>query len=179
MSRIGNKIITIPSGIKCEVKGTYVKITGPKGSLERTLRPEIELVEEGNTLLVKVTDDSKRTDAFRGLSRTLVNNMIIGAEKGFQKKLIIEGVGYKVSVSGSKLTLNVGYSNPVIFELPKLVKASTNNNEIVLESIDKEVLGETAAKIREIRKPEPYKGKGIRYENEYIARKVGKAAGKK
>jgi large subunit ribosomal protein L6 len=179
MSRIGNKVIPVPSSVKCEVKGGYIKVTGPKGSLERTLRPEIDIVEDGNTLMIKGADESKTTDAFCGMSRTLVNNMIIGIEKGFQKKLLLEGVGYKVKVSGSKLTLNVGYSNPVDFSLPKLVQASVNNNEITLESIDKEALGQTAAKIREIRKPEPYKGKGIRYENEYIARKVGKAAGKK
>ena len=179
MSRIGNKDIIVPSGVKCEIKDSYVKITGPKGSLERTLRPEIKITAEGNVLSVNVLDDSKTTDAFRGLSRSLVNNMIVGTDKGFQKKLLLDGVGYKVKVSGSKLTLNVGYSNPVEFILPKIVKGSVNNNEIMLESIDKEVLGLTAAKIREIRKPEPYKGKGIRYENEYIARKVGKAAGKK
>jgi large subunit ribosomal protein L6 len=179
MSRIGNKAVDVPGGIKCEVKGSYIKVTGPKGTLERTLRPEIGIEVVGNTLVIKGADDSKTTNAFRGMSRTLVNNMIIGTEKGFQKKLLLEGVGYKVSVSGDKLTLNVGYSNPVVFMLPKLVKAAVNNNEIMLESIDKEQLGETAAKIRDIRKPEPYKGKGIRYENEYIARKVGKAAGKK
>jgi len=179
MSRIGNKAIPVPSGVKCEISGGHVKVTGPKGTLERVLRPEIQIVEEGNTLLVNGLDNSKTTNAFRGMSRTLINNMIIGTEKGFQKKLQVEGVGFKVNVSGSKLTLNVGFSNPVNFQLPKSVQATVNNNEIVLESIDKEQLGETAAKIREIRKPEPYKGKGIRYENEYIARKVGKAAGKK
>ncbi|NOX24650.1 MAG: 50S ribosomal protein L6 [Deltaproteobacteria bacterium] len=179
MSRIGNKAVPVPGSVKCEIKGSYIKVTGPKGTLERTLRPEIEVEEVGNTLLIKGADDSKTTNAFRGMSRTLINNMIIGTEKGFQKKLLLEGVGYKVSVAGGKLTLNVGYSNPVVFMLPKLVQASVSNNEILLESIDKEQLGETAAKIRDIRKPEPYKGKGIRYENEYIARKVGKAAGKK
>ncbi len=179
MSRIGNKAVPVPGSVKCEIKGAYIKVTGPKGTLERTLRPEIEIEEVGNTLLVKGADDSKTTNAFRGMSRTLINNMIIGTEKGFQKKLLLEGVGYKVKVAGDKLTLNVGYSNPVVFMLPKLVQASVNNNEILLESIDKEQLGETAAKIRDIRKPEPYKGKGIRYANEYIARKVGKAAGKK
>ncbi|VAW41139.1 LSU ribosomal protein L6p (L9e) [hydrothermal vent metagenome] len=179
MSRIGNKAITVPNGVKCDINGGYIKVTGPKGTLERQLRPEIEIVADGNTLLVKGADASKRTNAFCGMSRTLVNNMIIGTEKGFKKTLQVEGVGYKVKLAGQKLVLNVGFSNPVDFMLPDAVKATINGNDIVLESINNEQLGETAAKIREIRKPEPYKGKGIRYENEYIARKVGKAAGKK
>jgi large subunit ribosomal protein L6 len=179
MSRIGNKPIPVSSGVKCEINGSHVKVTGPKGTLERVFRPEIEIVTENDTLLVKGTDNSKKTNAFRGLSRSLLNNMIIGTEKGFQKKLIVEGVGYRVKIAGSKVTLNVGYSNPVDFELPKDVSATTENNEIVLDSIDKELLGLTAARIRSIRKPEPYKGKGIRYSDERIVRKVGKAAGKK
>lgn len=179
MSRIGKKPILIPAGIKWVIDGTHIKITGPKGTLERDFRPEIKFVEENNCIIVSAQDDSKRSDAFTGLSRTLLNNMIIGSTQGFQKKLIVEGVGYRVKISGSTITLNVGYSNPVVFELPKNVSASSNNNEIVLDSIDKELLGLTAAKIRNIRKPEPYKGKGIRYSDEHIVRKVGKAAGKK
>ncbi len=179
MSRIGNKPIPVPNAVKCEINGCHVKVTGPKGTLERDVRPEVQVVAEGSTLLIKGLDNSKTTDAFCGLIRTLINNMIIGVEKGFQKKLQVEGVGYKVSVVDSKLTLNVGYSNPVEFLLPKIVQASVNKNEILLESFDKEQLGQTAAKIRDIRKPEPYKGKGIRYEDEHIVRKVGKAAGKK
>lgn len=179
MSRIGNKPIPIPAGIKWEIDGTHIKVTGPKGTLERDFRPEITFVEENDTILVSGTDESKRTDAFKGLSRTLLDNMILGSLNGFQKKLIVEGVGYRVKISGSTITLNVGYSNPVDFVLPNEVTATTANNEIVLDSIDKELLGLTAAKIRDIRKPEPYKGKGIRYSDEHIVRKVGKAAGKK
>lgn len=179
MSRIGNKPIPIPNGVKWEMNGTHVTVSGPKGSLEKDFSPEIEFVEENNTILVSGKDNSKKTDAFRGLSRTLLNNMIVGTEQGFQKKLIVEGVGYRVKTSGNTITLNVGYSNPVDFELPSDVTATTNNNEIILDSIDKELLGLTAAKIRNIRKPEPYKGKGIRYADERIVRKVGKAAGKK
>lgn len=178
MSRIGNKPITLPSTVKYELKGNHVKVTGPMGTLERDVRPEIDIVEEGNTLLVKVKDESKRTNAFRGMTRSLINNMVLGTDKGFQKKLIVEGVGYRVSVAGSKLTLNVGFSNPVDFNLPKGTQATIENNIIILESIDKDQLGQVAAKIRDIRKPEPYKGKGIRYENEHIVRKVGKSAGK-
>lgn len=179
MSRIGNKPISIPKGVKYELHSNTVKVVGPKGTLEREIRPEIEIVEEGNTLVINGRDDSKRTNAFRGMTRSLINNMVVGTEKGFQKKLIVEGVGYRVNVAGSKITLSVGYSNPVDFTLPNDVSASVANNEITLESINKEKLGQTAAQIREIRKPEPYKGKGIRYENEHIVRKVGKAAGKK
>jgi len=179
MSRIGNKPIIIPKGVKLEVSNNMVKVTGPKGILEQEILTEIDLVQDGETILVKGNDTSKRTNAFRGMTRSLINNMILGSQSGFKKVLIVEGVGYRVNVSGDKLTLSVGYSNPVDFVLPAAVTASAANNQIVLESIDKGLLGQTAAKIREIRKPEPYKGKGIRYENEYIARKAGKTAGKK
>ena len=179
MSRIGKQPIPVPKGVKVQIDGTYVKVTGPKGNLERTIRPEIELVESDGNLLVKVKDDSVTTNAFSGLTRSLVNNMVVGVADGFQKKLIIDGVGYRTEVAGNVLTLNVGYSNPVKFDLPDGVKATVDKNTIItLESIDKELLGLTAARIREVRKPEPYKGKGIRYENEHIVRKVGKAAGK-
>ncbi|MEJ2690584.1 MAG: 50S ribosomal protein L6 [Deltaproteobacteria bacterium] len=146
MSRIGKKPISVPKGVKLDLKPSHIKVTGPKGSLERDI---------------------------------LINNMVEGVCDGFKKKLVVEGVGYKVSVAGNVLTLNVGYSNPVDYKLPAGVKAAVEKNDIILESIDKELLGQTAAKIRQIRKPEPYKGKGIRYDGEYIARKVGKAAGKK
>ncbi len=178
MSRIGSKPIPVPSAVKVDIKGTHVKVTGPKGTLERDIRPEIEVVADGEFLLVKCKDDSKRTDAFSGLFRSLIDNMVVGVEKGFQKKMIVEGVGYKASVAGSTLTLNVGYSNPVEFGLPKGVTATADKSDITLDSIDKELLGQTAAKIRSIRKPEPYKGKGIRYADEHIVRKAGKSAAK-
>ncbi|MEA2083109.1 MAG: 50S ribosomal protein L6 [Thermodesulfobacteriota bacterium] len=178
MSRIGKNPLVIPKGVTVNINGTYVKVKGPKGTLERDIRPEIELVLSEEILLVKCRDNSKSTDAFSGLTRSLLNNMIQGVDKGFEKKLIIEGVGYKVEVSGNVLTLNVGYSNPVVFNLPDRVRADTDKAIIKLESIDKELLGLTAARIRAVKKPEPYKGKGIRYENEHIVRKVGKAAGK-
>ncbi|MDD5758755.1 MAG: 50S ribosomal protein L6 [Desulfobulbaceae bacterium] len=179
MSRIGNKPIIIPKGVKLEFTRNMVKVTGPKGVLEQEILTEIDLVQEGELVLVKGNDASKRTNAFRGMTRSLINNMILGSQSGFKKVLIVEGVGYRVNVNGDKLTLSVGYSNPVDFVLPASVTASAANNQITLESIDKGLLGQTAAKIRDIRKPEPYKGKGIRYENEYIARKAGKTAGKK
>ncbi|MFH1217044.1 MAG: 50S ribosomal protein L6 [Pseudomonadota bacterium] len=179
MSRIGNQPIPVPTGVKVDVNGTHVKVTGPKGTLERDIRPEINLVQESGIITVKCLDNSKRTRAFSGLTRTLLNNMILGTEKMFTKKLVIEGVGYKADIQQSVLTLSVGYSNPVNFPLPKGVEGKVEKSSITLESIDKELLGITAAKIRDIRKPEPYKGKGIRYENEHIVRKAGKSASKK
>jgi large subunit ribosomal protein L6 len=180
MSRIGNQPIPVPKGVKLDINGTYVKVVGPKGTLERTIRPEIGLQAEGDNLIVVRKDNSKRTRAFSGLTRTLINNMIVGVDKGFQKKLAIEGVGYRAEVKGSVLNLSVGYSNPVEFDLPKGVSAEVDKaNNVTLDCIDKELLGETAAKIRAVRPPEPYKGKGIRYADEYIARKAGKSASKK
>jgi len=180
MSRIGNKLIPLPKGVKVDIQGAKVVVTGPKGKLEREIRPEVSIKEEDGNLVLKTQDESKRSMAMKGLTRSLVNNMVVGVDTGFQKKLIVEGVGYRVTVEGSALTLNVGYSNPVNFKLPAGVSATMVDkvNTVMLESIDKELLGVTAAKVREIRKPEPYKGKGIRYEGEHIVRKVGKSAAK-
>ena len=180
MSRIGNKPIPVPNGVKVNIQGSRVTVTGPKGKLEREIRPEVSIKEEGGSLVLATMDESKQSMAMKGLTRSLINNMVVGVGSGFQKKLIVEGVGYRVSVEGSALTLNVGYSNPVNFKLPAGVSATMvdKTNTVMLESIDKELLGLTAAKVREIRKPEPYKGKGIRYEDEHIVRKVGKSAAK-
>jgi len=180
MSRIGNKLIPVPKGVKVDIQGAKVVVTGPKGKLEREIRPEVSIKEEDGNLVLKTQDESKRSMAMKGLTRSLDNNMVVGVDTGFQKKLIVEGVGYRVTVEGSALTLNVGYSNPVNFKLPAGVSATMVDkvNTVMLESIDKELLGVTAAKVREIRKPEPYKGKGIRYEGEHIVRKVGKSAAK-
>lgn len=176
MSRIGKQPIPVPGGVKVELQGTYVKVTGSKGSLERDIRPEIEISRQGEELVCTPKGTSKRVMAFWGMTRSLVNNMVIGVEKGFAKKLLVEGVGYRAKASGTTLTLNVGYSNPVEFPLPKGVDVSVDkNNTITLTGIDKELVGMTAARIRQIRKPEPYKGKGIRYIDEHIVRKVGKS----
>lgn len=178
MSRIGKKPITIPTGVKVDINGTLIKVTGPRGSLERHVRDDVSLNMSDGNIAVTTQVASKKADAYTGLTRTLVNNMVTGVSVGFKKSMTIEGVGYRVEIAGNVLTLNVGYSNPVLFTLPSGVKASVEKTNIILESLDKELLGLTAARIREIRKPEPYKGKGIRYDGEYIARKVGKAAGK-
>ena len=176
MSRIGKEPVPVPSGVKIEVKGTHVKVTGSKGALERDIRPEMELKIEDTQLVITPRGTSKRVLAFWGMTRSLINNMVLGVEKGFEKKLVVEGVGYRAKVSGSTLTLNVGYSNPVEFALPDGISADVDkDNTITISGIDKELVGQVAARIRDIRKPEPYKGKGIRYIDEHIVRKVGKA----
>jgi large subunit ribosomal protein L6 len=180
MSRIGKQPVPIPAGVKIEIQGTNIKVLGKKGNLERNVRPEIEIVEQENTLVFNPKGSSKKVLAFWGMTRSLVNNMVIGVDKGFSKKLMVEGVGYRASVNGNTLTLNVGYSSPVNFSLPAGIVATVDkDNSITLEGIDKELVGLIAAQIRAIRKPEPYKGKGIRYFDEHIVRKVGKAGGKK
>ena len=179
MSRIGKKPISVPAGVKVDLKGQHISVTGTKGNLKREIIDQIEVVLEDNVIKVNNRVDSNKVNAFRGLTRSLINNMIIGVADGFKRTLVIEGVGYRASISGSTVTLNVGYSNPVEFNLPPEVSASIDGNtKIVLESIDKEMLGLTASRIRQIRKPEPYKGKGIRYEDEHIVRKAGKAGAK-
>ncbi len=179
MSRIGKQPIPVPTGVKIDLRGQQIVVSGAKGSLKRDINSELEVNLQDNVIKVNNRTESTKVNAFRGLTRTLINNMIIGVAEGFKKILMIEGVGYKASVSGSTLTLNVGFSSPKDYILPKDVLATVEGNtKIVLHSIDKELLGLTASKIREIRKPEPYKGKGIRYENEHIVRKVGKSGTK-
>lgn len=176
MSRIGKEPISVPAGVKVDLKGQHLTVTGAKGTLQREIISDIEVDVTDNVIQVNNRVETTKVNAFRGLTRSLINNMVIGVVDGFKKVLVIEGVGYKASVSGSKLTLNVGYSNPVEYELPKEVTASVDGNtKITLDCIDKEKLGLVASQIRQIRKPEPYKGKGIRYEDEHIVRKVGKA----
>lgn len=180
MSRIGKQPIPVPAGVKVDINGQHIAVTGSKGKLEREVRPEVEVVLQDNVILINTREEGREVNAFRGLFRSLVNNMVVGVVEGFKKVLVIEGVGYKANVAGSTLTLSVGYSSPVDFALPAEVSARMEGvNKIILESIDKELLGLTAAQIRRIKKPEPYKGKGIRYEDEHIVRKVGKAGGKK
>lgn len=180
MSRIGKQPIPIPNGVQVEFHGTLITVSGGKGKLVRILRPEIEILVENNSLICNPKGSSKRVMAFWGLTRTLVSNMIIGVDRGFSKKLMVEGVGYRASIADQTLTLNVGYSSPVDYILPEGISAVVDkDNSITISGIDKELVGLTAAKIRMVRKPEPYKGKGIRYAHEHIVRKVGKAGGKK
>lgn len=180
MSRIGKQPILIPDSVKVEVQGTLIKVHGKKGELVRTLRPEISIHQDSNTIICEPKGTSKKVMAFWGLTRTLVNNMVTGVDKGFSKKLLVEGVGYRASINEQTLTLNVGYSSAVNYILPLGITATVDkDNSITIHGIDKELVGLTAAKVRMIRKPEPYKGKGIRYSDEHIVRKVGKAGGKK
>jgi len=180
MSRIGKQPIPIPNGVKVEIQGTSIKVSGSKGILERSVRPEIEIKMEDNHLVCIPKGTSKRVMAFWGMTRSLVSNMVVGVNQGFAKKLMVEGVGYRANVADRTLSLNVGYSSAVDYVLPEGISATVDkDNSITLQGIDKELVGLTAAQIRDIRKPEPYKGKGIRYENEHIVRKIGKAGGKK
>jgi len=176
MSRIGKQPILVPADVKVEITGQKITVSAKSGKLEREILPELEVSLKDQEIIVENRDNSKRTNAFRGMTRSLINNMVVGVDKGFKKTLIVEGVGYKVNVSGKILTLNVGYSNPVEFPIPQGIQINVDgSSKIIVESIDKELLGLTSSQIRQIRKPEPYKGKGIRYEDEHIVRKVGKA----
>lgn len=179
MSRIGKQPIPVPAGVSVKIEGQRVTVKGAKGELELDVLDDIEVKIEESIINVANRVESRKVNAFRGLTRSLLNNMVVGVDQGFRKTLVIEGVGYKASVEGKALTLNVGYSNPVVFDVPKGVDAAVEGNKITLDCIDKELLGLTAAKIRQIRKPEPYKGKGIRYEDEHIVRKVGKSGAAK
>ena len=175
MSRIGNSPIPVPSGVKIDLKGTHVKVTGPKGTLERDIRPEIEIVEDGDNLLVKCKDESKRTRAFSGLTRSLVNNMVVGVSQGFEKKLELIGVGYRAQAQGNKLNLTLGFSHPVSFDVPDGITVTTpSQTEIVIAGADKQKVGQVAAEIRRYRPPEPYKGKGVRYSDERVVLKEAK-----
>jgi len=180
MSRIGKQPIPVPAGVKVEIQGTHITVSGSKGVLERSVRPEIEITIEDNHLVCTPKGTSKRVMAFWGMTRSLVSNMVIGVNQGFTRKLMVEGVGYRAAVADRTLSLSVGYSSAVEYVLPDGISATVDkDNSITLQGIDKELVGLAAAQIRGIRKPEPYKGKGIRYENERIVRKIGKAGGKK
>ncbi len=179
MSRIGKRPIVIPNKVTVEIKGQHVAVKGPKGSLERVLPPEVKVEKDGETLQVMRQDDSRTARERHGLSRTLVSNMVEGVSKGFEKRLQIQGVGYRAQAQGSKLTLNVGYSKPVEMTMPEGIQVAVEKNtEVTVSGINKEVVGNVAAQVRAVRPPEPYKGKGIRYLGEFVRRKAGKA-GKK
>ncbi len=179
MSRIGKRPIPIPQKVSVEIKGQQVNVKGPKGNLSRELPSLIEISQEGDNVQVVRQNESRTARERHGLCRTLIANMIEGVSKGFEKKLSIQGVGYRAQAQGRQLTLNVGYSKPVEMKMPEGISVAVNNNtEVVVSGIDKELVGNMAAKIRAVRPPEVYKGKGIRYMGEYIRRKAGKA-GKK
>ncbi|MEC4804662.1 MAG: 50S ribosomal protein L6 [Jaaginema sp. PMC 1079.18] len=182
MSRIGKRPIPIPDKVSVTIDGQHVVVKGPKGQLERTLTPEVTVTQEGNILEVKRVNDSRLARQRHGLSRTLVANMVEGVSQGFVKQLQIQGVGYRAQMQGKTLVLNVGYSNPVEIDPPDDIQLDVPKESrglsVIVNGINKEVVGDIAAKIRAVRPPEVYKGKGIRYLNEVVRLKAGKA-GKK
>ncbi len=175
MSRIGNKPIMVPTGVEVKIDGRHITVKGPKGTLERTIEPEISLKLEENCITVTRDSDERKSKSLHGLTRTLINNMILGVQNEFTRELQINGVGYRVQKQGNKLNLSLGYSHPVIFEAPQGITFDVPDaNTIIVKGIDKELVGQTAAVIRTKRPPEVYRGKGIKYAEEVIRRKVGK-----
>ena len=179
MSRIGKRPIPIPAKVSITIDGQHVQVKGPKGELSRTLPTGVKVVQEGDTILVQRENESRLARERHGLCRTLVANMVEGVANGYQKRLEIQGIGYRAQVQGKNLNMSLGYSHPVVFEPPEGIEfAVENNTNVIVSGIDKELVGNMAARIRASRPPEPYKGKGVRYAGEYIRRKAGKA-GKK
>lgn len=179
MSRIGLKPIEIPAGVDIKVDGTTVTVKGPKGELTRNVHPNMAVAVEGNEVIVKRPNDEKENKSLHGLTRTLIHNMVLGVTEGFKKNLEVNGVGYRVQVQNNKLTMNLGLSHQVIMDAPEGITIECPSaNAIVISGADKQAVGQFAAQVREKRPPEPYKGKGIKYDFEHIRRKEGKA-GKK
>lgn len=179
MSRVGKAPVVIPDKTKVDISGKHIKIAGPKGTLERDIHPDMTMAVDGSSVVVTRPSDQKKHRALHGLTRALIANMVEGVSEGFQRDLKIIGVGYRAEIKGKKLVLYLGYSHPILFEAPEGVglEVIPKENKIIVKGIDKELVGLTAAKIRSFRKPEPYKGKGIRYENEQVQIKAGKTAG--
>ena len=179
MSRIGRMPIAIPAGVTVDIaENNLVTVKGPKGTLSRALAPEMEIKVEGTEVIVSRPNDLKKMKSLHGLTRTLIQNMVIGVTEGYKKTLEIQGVGYRAEKSGKKLTLHLGYSHPVEMEDPEGLESKVDGMNIIVSGIDKEKVGQYAANIREKRQPEPYKGKGIRYADEHVRRLAGKT-GKK
>lgn len=176
MSRVGKKPILIPEGIQVKVEGQKLTIKGAKGELSREIRPEIKVEVKENQIFVSREIESQKTKALWGLTRSLLNNMVKGVSSGYEKKLEIEGIGFKAAVEGGELLLNVGFSHPIKIAAPEGINFSVEKNIITVSGADKELVGQTAAIVKRAKKPDPYKGKGIRYVGEQIRRKVGKKA---
>ncbi len=178
MSRVGKNPVVVPEKVQVVINGTSVSVKGPKGELEYSFNDRVTFSQEGNEIKVTPVDESIKSRAMWGTARQIVSNMVTGVTDGFVRKLEFNGVGYKAAVSGNTLTLNLGYSHPIDYELPEGVAAKVAGKEIELSGTNKELLGFAAAKIRSFRPPEPYKGKGIKYAEETIIRKAGKSGGK-
>lgn len=176
MSRVGKNPISLPSGVDVSVSGTDVTVKGPKGTLERWVDERITVTVEDDTVMLARSDDERETKALHGLYRSLINNMVVGVSEGYSKELQAVGVGYRANLQGKKLELQVGFSHPVTMEAPDGIDFEVPEpTRIIVTGIDKELVGQVAANIRRVRPPEPYKGKGIRYVDEYVRRKAGKA----
>jgi len=175
MSRVGKKPVTIPQGVKAEYKEQTLTVTGPKGTLTLPVHPKVSMNVSENEIVVDVAKkEDKKEKALWGLFRSLVQNVVDGVSKGFEKKLEVNGVGFKVAAAGSKLTLNLGFSHPIDVEIPADLQVSVDKNVITVAGADKQRVGQFAAEVRDLKKPEPYKGKGIKYADEVILRKAGK-----
>ena len=180
MSRIGKKEIVVPKGVEVKINGNHVSVKGPKGLLERTLHDTVKLEMNDSIISVKLVKEGNEFSKFHGLSRSLLSNMVVGVSEGYSKSLTLIGVGYRAALKGKDLNLTLGYSHPIVFNIPdgidiKVEKLTT----VIVSGADKEQVGQAAANIRSYRKPEPYHGKGVRYSDEHVVTKVGKAAGKK
>ncbi len=179
MSRVGKRPVPIPDSVKISLEGRKLSVKGPKGNLSRLIHEDVDLTVKDGFVVVSESGNGKRgSTALQGLTRSLVANMVLGVTEGFERTLEIVGVGYRVDLKANVLTFALGYSHPVVFKLPDGITASVEKSKVVLSGIDKELLGATAAKVRGFRKPEPYKGKGIKYAEERIRRKVGKTGAK-
>ncbi len=179
MSRIGRMPIPVPSGVKVEMNDGAVKVTGSKGTMSVTVPTGIEVKQEGSELVVERASDERTLRSLHGLTRTLVNNMVVGVSTGFEKRLEIIGTGYRAQQAGKGINISVGFSHPVLFMPPEGITLTVDGPRVIVAGADKQQVGEVAAQIRRIRPPEPYKGKGIRYQGEVVRRKAGKAGGKK
>jgi large subunit ribosomal protein L6 len=177
VSRVGRLPIEVPAGVEVKIDGSYVKVKGPKGEMEYTFSPDMAIKQEDGTIVVERPTDQPMHRALHGTTRSVINNMIVGVSKGFERVLEIEGVGYRAELSGKNLVVNVGYSHPVVVEPPEGISFDVDMKvrQIKVLGYDKQAVGQVAANIRKIRPPEPYKGKGIRYQGEYVRRKPGKA----
>ena len=178
MSRVGKKPIPIPQGVDIKLDQDTLTVKGPKGVLKRRIHPKVQVNVKDGEIVVSVSEDTKETNSLHGLSRALIANMVTGVTKGFERVLEIVGVGYRGELNGRTAVLNVGYSHPIHFELPEGIDAKIEKTRIILSGIDKELIGLTAAKVRGFRRPEPYKGKGIKYAEEHIRKKAGKTGTK-
>lgn len=181
MSRIGKLPITIPEGVTITVSGRLVNVKGKKGELKWAHHPDVSVAIDGNTLTVKALHETKENNALHGTTRAIINNMVKGVTGGYEKRLEVRGVGYRFNIAGKKLNLSLGFSHPVEFAIPEGITIKgdeENKNLMIINGVDKQLVGATAARIRELKKPEPYKGKGIRYSDEHVTIKQGKKAAK-